>query len=76
MNTIPASAANNSPKFSASRVFNNGNAAIEFVVRNSIECIRLNIVPTVGMTNRRSIVCTTKEEVKKIQNAMRKFFKS
>ena len=68
-------------KFEAKRIQNNGKPAVEFVVRNSLanpalhaECIRLGMEPTVGISNRRAIICTTSTEITVIQNAMRPFF--
>jgi len=68
-------------KFEANRTQKDGKPAVEFVVRNSMsnpalhaECVRLGIEPTVGIANRRAIVCTTTEEIRSIQSAMRPFF--
>lgn len=68
-------------KFEANRTQKNGKPAVEFVVRNSLanpalhaECIRLGMEPTVGISNRRAIICTTPGEVAAIQGAMRPFF--
>lgn len=68
-------------KFEAKRTQKDGKPAVEFIVRNSManpalhaECIRLGIDPSVGISNRRAIICTTPAEIEAIQKAMRPFF--
>ena len=71
----------NAAKFEAHRTQKDGKPAVEFVVRNSMsnpalhaECIRLGVEPSVGISNRRAIICTTPEAIIAIQTAMRPFF--
>jgi hypothetical protein len=71
----------NQAKFEAKRIQKDGKSAIEFEVRDSMtnpslhaECVRLGMKLTVGISNRRAIVCSTPAEVATIQDAMRPFF--
>lgn len=69
--------------FSMVKTSINGKVAFEIVVNNSLsnqalhdECIRLGLVPTVDISNRRSIFVSTPAEMDAVRNPLLKFFKS
>lgn len=71
----------NEAKFEVRKAQKNGAPAFECVVRNSMynpvlhaECVRLGLEPTVGISNRRSIIVTTDDEFNAVRNALRPFF--
>ena len=71
----------NAPKFEIIRTQKDGKPAVELVVRNSMANDELNELveslgyhPTIGIANRRAIVCTTPEEVDTARNPLVKFF--
>lgn len=71
----------NAPKLELCRTTKNGNPAIEVVVRNATTNAELDAlttslgyVPTVGVANRRSIVCCNATELDAVRNPIAKFF--
>jgi hypothetical protein len=69
------------PKFEAHRININGKPAIELVVRNSLANAELHAIidslgyaPTVGIANRRSIICSTPTEIDSARNPLVRFF--
>lgn len=70
-----------SPKIEIIKNIVNGKVELEVVVRNSLanpelhaECERLGLVPTVGISNRRSITVTTPAELDAVRGPLAKFF--
>ena len=67
------------PKLEIVRTQKDGKPAIELVVRNATAAMRpildaLGIVPTVDIANRRSIICTTPQELDAARAPIIKFF--
>ena len=57
----------------------NGQPAVEIVVRNANAslraiCDRLGILPTIGISNRRSIICASAAEVEAARAPLRTLF--
>ena len=71
----------NNPVFEVCRTQKDGKPAVELVVRNSRKDAALHAIveslgyqPTVGIANRRAIVCTTAAEIDAARNPLVKFF--
>lgn len=71
----------NAPIFEICKTEKAGKVALEVVVKNSManpelhaECLRLGLVATVDVGNRRSIFVTTPAELDAVRNPLRKFF--
>lgn len=69
--------------FSILKTSLNGKLAYEIVVKNSLsikslhdECVRLGLIPTVDISNRRSIFVSTPSELDAVRTPLLKFFKS
>ena len=69
------------PKFEIVRTQRDGKVSLEVIVRNSLanpelhaECERLGLVPTVDISNRRSITVTTAAELDAVREPLRRFF--
>lgn len=66
-------------KFEICRTQKDGKPAVELVIRNANASLRaicdtLGMQPTVGISNRRSIVCSTPAEVDAIREPLRSLF--
>jgi hypothetical protein len=66
-------------KLEIRRAVKNGKPAVELVVRNATASLRalcdtLGIAPTVGVSNRRAIICSTPAELDAAREPLRALF--